>query len=249
MLMEQTIEKLIAMRLRSMANAVRERLARPDHADLSFAEMFGLIVDDEWTARENRNMTRRLARARLKDRNACIEGIDYGTSRGLQKSQILDLAQNHWIEEHQNLLVTGPTGAGKSYVVQAFGQRACRCGFGVAYFRLPKFVQSLVMYRADGSLPKVLRQIAGTRVLIFDDWGIPSIGELERADLLEIFEDRYKSGSTIIASQLPVASWHEYLGGGIIADAICDRLLHNSRRIELTAVDSMRAIAEKKNEN
>jgi len=249
MLMEQTIEKLTAMRLRSMANAVRERLARPDHADLSFAEMFGLIVDDEWIARENRSLSRRLARAKLKDRNACIEGIDYRIPRGFQKSQILDLAQNHWIENHQNLLVTGPTGAGKSYIVQAFGQRACRSGFGVAYFRLPKFVQSLVMHRADGSHPGILRQLTGTRVLIFDDWGIPAIGELERADLLEIFEDRYKSGSTIIASQLPVASWHEYLGGGIIADAICDRLLHNSRRIELTAVDSMRSIKEKKNED
>jgi DNA replication protein DnaC len=240
MLMEQTIEKLNAMRLRSMANAVRERLARPDHADLSFSEMFGLVVDDEWIARENRNLERRMTSARFKDKSACIEGIDYHAARGLKKTLILELAQNHWIEKRQNLLLTGPAGVGKSFLAQALGQQACRCGFGVAYLRLPKFLQALVMHRADGSHPRILRQLAGTRVLILDDWGIPAIGAAERADLLEILEDRYSTGSTIITSQLPVAAWHAYVGGGIVADAVCDRLLHNGQRIELKG-DSQRA--------
>lgn len=242
MLIEQTIEKLIAMRLRSMANAVRDRLARPDHADLSFSEMFGLIVDDEWIARENRNMDRRMAKACFKDKGACIEGIDYHESRGLKKALILELAQNHWIKKCQNLLITGPTGAGKSFLAQAIGQQACRAGFGVAYLRLPRFLQELVIHRADGSHPKILRQLAGTRVLILDDWGIPAIGKPERADILEILEERYGTGSTIITSQLPVAAWHAYIGGGIIADAVCDRLLHNSQRIEISG-DSLRGKA------
>lgn len=234
MLLEQTIEKLTAMRLRSMAKAVKERLGRSDHSELSFAELMGLIVDDEWMARENRRLTGRVTGAKFKDRGACIEGIDFHASRGLKKAEILELAQNHWIKTPQNLIITGPTGAGKSYLSQAFGQQACRSGFNVTYLRLPKFLPSLLVHRADGSFGKITRQLARTRLLILDDWGIPSIAERERTDLLEIIEDRHGTGATIVASQLPPGSWHTYLGGGIIADSICDRLLRGSIRLELT---------------
>ena len=248
MLIEQTIEKLTAMRLRFMANSVRERLSRPDHADLSFTEMLGLVVDDEWIGRENRNLAARMNKARFKDKSACMENINYNPVRGLKKSLILELGQNHWIEKNQNLLLTGPTGVGKSFLAQAIGQQACRSGFDVTYLRLPKFLPSLALHHADGSWPQIMRKIAKTRVLILDDWGIPAIADQERSDILEIFEDRYGTGSTIIASQLPVASWHKYLGGGIISDAICDRILHNSQKIELTG-ESQRSKSKKTNEN
>lgn len=233
MLLEQTITKLVAMRLRAMATAVKDRLARSDHSELSFTEMFGLIVDDEWIDRENRRLARRLSGARFKEKNACIEDIDYAAARGIKKAMVLELAQNHWIERRQNLLITGPTGAGKSFFAQALGQQACRAGFTVTYLRLPKFLPALTLQRAEGSFARQSRQLARTKLLILDDWGIPSIGDQERTDLMEIVEDRHGIGSTIVTSQLPVATWHTYLGGGIIADAICDRLISGSQRIEL----------------
>jgi len=245
MLLEQTITKLNAMRLRSMAAAVKTRLERPDHADLSFTELFGLIVDDEWIVRQNRSLAKRLAGARFKDRNACIEDIDYAPVRGLNKPIVLELAQNHWIANHQSLLITGPTGAGKSFLAQALGQQACRAGFTVQYLRLPKFLPGLAVHRADGSYPRLFRQLARAALLVLDDWGIPTIGDQERADILELIEDRHGTGATIVASQIPVAAWHTYLGGGIIADGICDRLVNNSRRIELNG-ESQRGKERKK---
>jgi len=244
MLLEQTITKLVAMRLRSMAAAVKERLSRPDHAGLSFAELFGLVVD-EWIFRENRRLARRLAEARFKERNACVEDIDYEASRGIKKAMMLELAQNHWLEGRRNLLITGPTGAGKSFLAQALGNQACRAGYSVAYLRLPKFLPELVVHRAAGGYAALSRRLARTGLLILDDWGIPTIGERERTDLLELIEDRHGVGSTIVTSQLPVAAWHAYLGGGIVSDAVCDRLLNNSQRIELGG-ESQRAKRSKK---
>lgn len=233
MLLEQTIDKLMQMKLYGMASSAKERLSRPDHADLSHSELLGLMVDDEWLSRENRRLTTLLKNAKFKEKNACIEDIDYHHSRGLKKPFLLELAQNRWIEAHQNLAITGPSGVGKSYLAQALGHQACQAGYSVVYLRFPKLLIQLVHARADGTYAQFLARFSKAKVLILDDFGIALLEEAERRDLLEIMEDRYGSGSTIITSQLPVSSWHEYLGGGQVGDAICDRLIHNCHRIDL----------------
>jgi DNA replication protein DnaC len=240
MLLEQTIEKLAQMKLYGMANSLKERVSRPDHGDLSVSDFVGLLVDDEWTNRQNRKLTSRLKQAKFKDGTACIEDVDYKTSRGLKKAQLLELMQNHWLEKQQNIVLTGPSGSGKSYIAQALGNHLCRNGFAVTYLRAPRLVVMLTQAHADGSYLKLMKRISKSRVLIIDDLGIGSLVEPARTDLLEILEDRYGQGSTIITSQMPISAWHEYFGGGIIADGICDRFLHNAHRIELDADESLR---------
>lgn len=233
MLLEQTVDKLNQMKLFGMANALKDRLARPDHQDLSPTDLFGLIVDDEWITRTNKKLQSRINGAKFKEKTACIENIDYHKSRGIKKSSVLELAQNRWIDDHQNIAITGPTGVGKSYLAQALGHQACIAGRSVAYIRLPKLQLALIQARASGSYAKYLARIAKTELLILDDMGIAALDEADKRDLLEIIEDRYGVGSTVITSQLPVSSWHDYLGGSIIADAILDRLVRNAHRIEL----------------
>jgi DNA replication protein DnaC len=240
MLLEQTYEKLAGMKLFGMLNALKERLGRPDHADLSATDMIGFIIDDEWNYRENRRLGGLLKNAKFKEHNACIENLDYKSSRGLKKSEVLDLAQNHWITAHQNILITGPSGSGKSYLAQAFGNTACRQGYGVHYIRLPRLLFGILQSRADGTYTDFLKRLSKFPLLIIDDLGVASLNEQERQDLLEIVEDRYGASATIVTSQLPVSGWHVYLGGGIVADAILDRLVHNAHRIELKTVDSIR---------
>lgn len=240
MLIEQTLMKLNAMKLYGMANSLKERMSRPDHADLSVTDFVSFLVDDEWTDRQNRKLASRLRSAKFKDQQACVEDIDYETSRGLKKTKFLELLQNHWVEKHQNIVFTGPSGSGKSYLAQAIGNHLCRSGFTVTYMRMPKLAVLLTQVRADGSYMRTLDRIRKTRVLILDDLGIGTLSDQQRTDLLEIFEDRYAQGSTIITSQLPVSHWHEYLGGGIVADGICDRFLHNAHRVDLNAKESLR---------
>jgi DNA replication protein DnaC len=240
MLIEQTITKLNAMKLFGMATSLKDRLSRPDHGDLAVTDFISFLVDDEWMDRENRKLTSRLKTARFKDQGACIEDIDYETARGLKKTTLLEFLQNHWIEKHQNIILTGPSGSGKSYLAQAVGNHLCRSGFPVIYMRMPKLAVLLTQVRADGTYMRMLERIRKTRVLILDDLGIGTLSDQQRTDLLEIFEDRYAQGSTIITSQLPVSSWHEYLGGGIVADGICDRFLHNAHRVDLLAKESLR---------
>jgi len=240
MLLEQTHDKLIAMKLFGIAHALKDRLARVDHQDLSKAEFLGLLVDDEWLYRENRKLTARLKVAKFKQRAASIEDIDYKTPRGLRKTQILELAQNRWISAHQSLLISGPSGVGKSYLAQAFGQHACRSGFSVQYLRLPALLAQFVQARAQGTYDRLLKRLAKLALLIVDDFGLASLNELEKQDLLEAIEERYGSGATLVTSQLPVADWHAYLGDGRLADAILDRLVHNAHRIELSSKESMR---------
>lgn len=240
MLLEQTIEKLNEMKMYGMVKSIKERTSRPDHADLSVTDFMGFLVDDEWTDRQNRKLTSRLKGAKFKDQGACTENIDYETARGLKKTKFLELLQNHWIDKHQNIVLTGPSGSGKSYLAQAIGNHLCRSGFGVAYMRMPKLAVLLTQVRADGTYMRALDRIRKTRVLILDDFGIGNLSDQQRTDLLEIFEDRYAQGSTIITSQLPTTQWHEYLGGGIVADGICDRFLHNAHRVDLLSKESLR---------
>ena len=240
MLLEQTYAKLVEMKLYGMANAIKERLERVDHQSLSKEEFVGFLVDDEWLYRENRKLTARLKVAKFKEREAAIENIDYRTPRGLRKTQVLELAQNRWITAHQSTLITGPSGAGKSYLAQAFGLNACRNGFTVQYVRLPTLLAQFVQARAQGTYDRLLRRLAKTALLVIDDFGLAVLSEVEKQDLLEAIEERYGVGATLVTSQLPIGDWHEYLGGGRLADAILDRLVHNAHRIELTSKESMR---------
>ena len=240
MLLEQTYEKLIAMKLYGMANTIKERLERVDHQSLSKEEFLGLLVDDEWLYRENRKLTARLKVARFKEREAAVENIDYRTPRGLRKTQVLELAQNRWITAHQSVLITGPSGAGKSYLAQALGLHACRSGYSVQYLRLPTLLAQFVQARAQGTYDRLLKRLSRLALLVIDDFGLATLNEPERQDLLEAIEERYGTGATLVTSQLPVADWHEYLGGGRLADAILDRLVHNAHRIDLASKESMR---------
>lgn len=242
MLLEHTHHKLISMRLFGMANSIKERLQRIDHQSLSATELLGLLVDDEWLYRENRKLTARLKSAKFKQRNACLENIDYSPDRGLRKDTLLDLAQNRWLNAHQHVLITGPSGAGKSYLAQALALNACRSGFTTQYVRLPTLLAQFVQARAQGTYALHLKRLGKISVLLIDDFGLAVLTESEKQDLLETLEERYGSSSVILTSQLPVSDWHEYLGAGRIADAILDRLIHNAHRIELRGVKSMREL-------
>jgi DNA replication protein DnaC len=243
MLLEPTIEKLVAMKLHGMARSLKERASRPDHADLAVSDFVSFLVDDEWSDRQNRKLAARLRGARFKDPVACIEDIDYQTARGLKKSVLLELLQNHWLGKHQNIVLTGPAGSGKSYLAQAIGNHLCRSGHVVTYMRVTKLAFLLTQIRADGTYMRVMSRIAKARVLLLDDLGIGTLTDQQRADFLEILEDRYGQGSTIITSQMPTTAWHEYFGGGTVADGICDRFLHNAHRIDLRASkDSQRKL-------
>jgi DNA replication protein DnaC len=233
MLIEQTLQKLREMKLHQMARSMDERLARADHQDLSVQEVFGLIVDDEWLYRENTRLEARLRGAKFKEKEACMENVDYKAARGLKKQMMLELEKLTWIEKKQNVALTGPAGAGKSYLAQALGQRACRQGYRVTYLRLPKLLTALMQSRIDGTYAQLLKRLEKTHVLILDDLGVSELKENERRDLLEIIEDRHNVASTIITSQLPIKDWHGYFGAGRAADSFCDRLLPICHRIEL----------------
>lgn len=238
MLNEPTFEKLRELKLYAMARAFEEQTASSDYKDLSFEQRLGLLVDREITERENRRLKCRLKQAKLRQQ-ACMENIDYRHPRGLDKSLMRNLASCQWIKEHRNILITGPTGVGKSFIACALGHKACLEGLRVCYFRAPRLFHDMGIARADGRYGKLMHPIAKSHLLIMDDWGFCVLSDQERLDLLEILEDRHDIHSTMITSQLPVEHWHEMIGNPTFADAILDRLIHNAYKINLKG-ESMR---------
>jgi len=233
MLTEPTMEKLKALRLDAFALAWSEQHKDAQTGKLSFDERLSLLVDAEWLQRENRRLDRALKEARLKIGAACVEDIDYPARRELDRSVIRQLAACRWVEEHHNVIVTGPTGVGKTYIACALAQQACRKGYRALYRRASRLFDELALARADGTYARLLARFARTDVLLIDDWGLAPVPDAERRDLLELLEDRYAARSTIITSQLPPAKWHDHIAEPTLADAICDRILHNAHRVAL----------------
>jgi DNA replication protein DnaC len=233
MLDASTHEKLTTLRLDAMAAAWQEQQRRADHDALTFDERFGLLVDAQWLARENRRLQRALKEARLRLTQASLEAIDHRPTRPLDKALLRQLATGRWITEHHNVVITGSTGTGKTFIACALAHHACRSGFRALYRRLPRLFEELTLAHADGTYTRLLARLARIDVLVIDDWGLAPLRDQDRRDLLEIFEDRYGNRSTILTSQLPVEHWHDHLGEATVADAICDRLLHNAHRIAL----------------
>jgi DNA replication protein DnaC len=233
MLTEPTVDKLRSMRLEAMASGYVEQQQKSEVTALGFDERFGLLVDVEYLARENKRLGRRLREAKLRLSQACVEDIDYPPARGLDKGTIRQLAGCAWVQGHQNVLVTGLTGTGKSFLACALANQACRKGYRALYCRASRLFDELVLARATGAHMRVLGKLARMDVLVLDDWGLKPVTDQERLDLLEILEDRYGARSTIVTSQLPPEKWHERLGEPTLADAILDRLLHGAFRIAL----------------
>lgn len=236
MLNQPTIDKLHALRLSVMAEAWTAQAKNAQISALSFDERFGLIIDAEYMARDNRRIGRLLRDAQLRYPTACIEDIEPSASRGLDKAQVRQYTRGTWLADHLNMILSGKTGVGKSYIACAFGQDACRKGHRVLYQRVPRLFDELALARADGSYAKLLAKLAKVEMLILDDWGIGSLKESQRNDLFEVIEDRYGRSSTVITCQLPIDKWHQWIGDPTIADAILDRLVRNAYKVELTGV-------------
>jgi DNA replication protein DnaC len=232
MLRHPTLEKLQALNLIGMFRALQEQLQMPECAQLSFEERLGLLVDREVTERENRRLAMRLGKARLRQQ-AVIEDVDLRHPRGLDRSLLLSLASCQWVRDRQNCLVTGPTGVGKTFLACALAHKACREGASARYARLHRLLEELAIARADGSYTRRLAALGRLDLLVLDDWGLAPLTDEGRRDLLEILDDRYDRRSTLVASQLPLESWHQAIGDPTLADAILDRLVHNAQTIAL----------------
>lgn len=232
MLTNPTIDKMLALRLPALAEAFQAQLGRPEFAGLDFAERVGLLVDAEWTARQQRAQGLRLKAAKLRHQ-ACLEDIDWTAPRALDRSVILSLGTCTFIRDHRNLLITGSTGVGKSFLACAFAERACRSGYSASYIRAPRLYHEIAVSRADGSYGRLLQRLTRTDLLVIDDWGLAPLQQPERRDLLEIVEDRHQRASTLITSQLPVKNWYEAIGDPTLADAICDRLIPAAYKIHM----------------
>lgn len=233
MLHEPTIEKLYQLRLANMAEAWQQQQRDPNVGGLSFDERFTLLVDVEYQARDNRRLTRLLKDAQLRIAQACVEDVATSPARGLEKAMLRQLASCSWVTEHLNVLITGGTGVGKSFLACALGQSACRKGLRTLYRRVPRLLDELALARADGSHARLLSKLAKFDVLVLDDWGLGTPKDAQRHDLLEVIEDRYGRVSTIVTSQLPREKWHEWIGDPTMADAILDRLVNNAYKVEL----------------
>jgi DNA replication protein DnaC len=242
------MEKLQMLRFHGMFIALEEQMQMTDIGSLTFEDRLGLLIDREMTERDNRRLATRLKKAKLRQ-NASLEDVDLRYPRGLDKSLLMQLGQCRWLKEHQNVLIIGPTGVGKTYLACALANKACREGYSVLYFRLSRLLYDLNIAKGDGRYDKLLKAMARADLLVFDDWGLDTFSKDQQHDLLEILEDRHGRRSTLITSQLPVKHWYDILGDPTLADAILDRLVHNAHKINLKG-DSMRknkSINKKKN--
>jgi len=238
MLIQQTKEQLRTLRLNGFLDALEQQLEQPQSHDLSFEQRISLLVERELLHRENRRLERLLRQAKLRV-TASVEDIDYSHKRGLEKSRMASLASGEWISSHLNLCITAPTGCGKTWLSCALGNQACRQGYSTRYFRLPRLLEQLRIAHGDGTYARQMNQLLKTDLLILDDWGMQSLTGTHRQDLMEVIEDRHGRRSTLIASQLPIDHWHEFIGEATLADAILDRLLHGANRVNLQG-ESMR---------
>lgn len=238
MLNHPTHERLIELGLTGMAKAFEEQRRSPDLDALPFEDRIGLLVDREAAERDTRRLTMRLKLAALRH-NACVEDIDLRTPRGIDRAVFAKLVSGDWIDRHENLLITGACGLGKSWIACALGHKACRDNRSVLYHRVPRLFEALGIARGDGRYGRMLKTLGRAQLLILDDWGLSVLTPAERRDLLEILDDRHGRASTIVTSQIPVETWHEAIGDPTLGDAILDRLVHNAHRLQL-AGESMR---------
>jgi DNA replication protein DnaC len=243
MLTHPTLQKLKNLKLLGMAKALEDQLQMPDIGELSFEERIGLLVEREETEKSNRQYQARLRKAKL-GQAACVEDLDLRCKRGLDRSLMATLLTCDWIRSHHNLLITGATGVGKSYLASALGHKACQEGYRVEYHRVPRLFAELSLAKGDGRYGSILLRLAKNDLLLLDDWGLYPFTADARRDLLELLEDRSGKRSTLITSQLPIERWHEHIGDPTLADAILDRLIHNAYKINLKG-DSMRKLKAK----
>lgn len=246
MLATPTEDKLRSLKLTGMLKGFQEQNAG-DYTQYNFDERLGLLVDRESLERENKRLTNRLHHARLRQ-EACVENIDFSQHRGLDKTMIKALATGQWVKEHFNVLITGPCGVGKSFIACALSHKACLLGHSAYYVRAPRLFNELAVARGDGRYTRLMKSLAKTNLLIIDDWGLSTLTDVERTDLLEVLEDRHNNQSTIVTSQLPIKHWHETIGNATLADAILDRLVHNAYSIELKG-ESMRKKTQKRSQD
>ena len=238
MLIHPTLDQLRTLRLTGMAKALEEQLQMADCDSLTFEQRLGLMVDREIIERQNRNLKTRLRKAGLRQ-SASVEDIDYRHPRGLDKSLLAKLQSCDWIKDHHNLIITGPTGTGKTFLACALAHKACREGYSSLYLRVPRFLQDLLISKGDGRFGRLLTSIAKTNLLLLDDWGMSKLTIEQSRDLLELIDDRHGTKSTLITSQFPVDHWHEIIGDPTLADAILDRIIHDAYKINLKG-ESMR---------
>ena len=232
MLIQPTLQKLQTLKCFGMIKALEEQMAAAKSADLSFEDRLGLLVDREITERDNRRFQSRLKKAKLKQA-ACMEDIDYKHHRGLDKSQWMSLSSCEWIRNHHNILITAPTGVGKTYLACALGDQACKTGYSTLYLRVPRLFEEFLLAKGTGRYAKMLASLAKIDLLVLDDWGLATLTEEQRRDFLEIIEDRTYCRSTLITSQVPTDHWHKIIGDPTLADAILDRLVHNAYKMNL----------------
>jgi DNA replication protein DnaC len=243
MLLNPITHKLQQLRLHAMAKAFKDQLEQPGITQLGFEERLGLLVDTEVITRENRRLQTRLRTARLQQ-SACLEDVDYHAARNLDKSLLAMLSQCGWVTAHNNILIVGPCGTGKTFLACALAHKACLYGHTSYYCRIGRLLSELQLHKGDGQYGKRMSELAKTDVLILDDFGLSPLTEEQRRDLLEILDDRHDKRSTIVTSQIPVKLWHETIGNETLADAILDRLVHNAHRLEIKG-ESMRKTRSK----